>query len=101
MAAIGGFLFGYDTGVISGALLPLKRTFDLTEREQEVVVSSTVLAAFLSSIAGASLNSSIGRRGSIMVAASVFSLGSLTLMMAFNYPSLVMGRIIVGKSAPF
>ncbi|KAL3903463.1 MAG: hypothetical protein SGILL_010436, partial [Bacillariaceae sp.] len=97
MAAIGGFLFGYDTGVVSGAMLPLRRSFDLTPGQQEVVVSSTVFAAFLSSLfMGASLNDKFGRRWSILFSAAVFGLGSLVLMCAMNYTTLVVGRIILG-----
>ena len=97
MAAIGGFLFGYDTGVVSGAMLPLRRSFDLTPRQQEVVVSSTVLAAFVSSLClGAPMNERFGRRWAILFAAAVFFLGSLILMCAMNYGTLVVGRIILG-----
>lgn len=96
MAALGGFLFGYDTGVISGALLPLRRAFALSEWQQEVVVSSTVLAAFGSSIAGARWNAKLGRRRTILYSACIFTAGSLILMMAWNYYVLVMGRIIIG-----
>jgi SP family myo-inositol transporter-like MFS transporter 13 len=97
MAAIGGFLFGYDTGVVSGAMLPLKRSFGLSPEEQEVVVSSTVLAAFVSSLClGAPLNEHFGRRWAILFAAVVFGLGSLVLMCAMDYASLVVGRIILG-----
>ena len=96
MAAIGGFLFGYDTGVISGAMLPLKRTLNLSPEQQEVVVSSTIFAAFVSSLLGGSVNDAYGRRLSLQLAAVVFSFGSLLLGVAWDYSSLVAGRIILG-----
>lgn len=96
MAALGGFLFGYDTGVISGAMLPIRRHFLLDPWQQEVVVSSTVLSAFFSSLSGGSLNTFLGRRVSILLAAAIFTAGSLCLMMAWSYTSLVFGRIIIG-----
>ena len=97
MAALGGFLFGYDTGVISGAMLPLQRAFAMDDEwRREVVVSSTVLAAFVSSIAGGTINKRYGRRVSCLWAAAVFTLGSLILMVAWSYPVLVLGRVVVG-----
>lgn len=97
MAALGGFLFGYDTGVISGAMLPLRRAFDLTPTQQEVVVSSTVLAALLSSLTCAPyLNDQHGRRIAVLVAATVFAVGSLFLGGAGSYGMLVVGRGLVG-----
>mmetsp|Transcript_18822 Transcript_18822/g.28597 ORF Transcript_18822/g.28597 Transcript_18822/m.28597 type:complete len:566 (+) Transcript_18822:79-1776(+) len=96
MAAIGGFLFGYDTGVISCAMLPLQRKFQLTNVQQEIVVSSTVLAAFCSSLVGGNLNRTLGRRMSILIAAGVFSIGSVVLAFCWDFKSLVLGRIIVG-----
>lgn len=47
VGAIGGLLFGYDTGVISGALLPIRKHFDLSDAAQELVVSITVAGAIL------------------------------------------------------
>ena len=96
MAAIGGFLFGYDTGVISGAMLPLARAFTLTAEEKEVVVSSTVLAALVASLAGGSLNDKLGRRKCCLIASVIFTFGSMVLLVCWDYPSLVFGRIIVG-----
>ncbi|XP_010579388.1 PREDICTED: proton myo-inositol cotransporter, partial [Haliaeetus leucocephalus] len=55
-SALGGFLFGYDTGVVSGALLLLKRKLNLDALWQELLVSSTVGAAALSALAGGVLN---------------------------------------------
>ena len=96
MAAIGGFLFGYDTGVISGAMLPMKRAFSLSPAQQEVVVSSTVLAAFFSSVVGGSMNNAWGRRKCILFAACVFVVGSLILFASWDYSTLVLGRIVLG-----
>jgi MFS family permease len=84
------------TGVINGAMLLMKRAFDLTPFQQEVVVSSTVLSAFGSSLVGGNLNNAWGRRKCILFCASVFTVGSLFLMIAWDYYSLVLGRIIVG-----
>ena len=78
-------------------MLPMKRSFGLTAYQQEVVVSSTVMSAFVSSLfVGGTLNYKFGRRISILFSASVFCLGSLILMIAWDYNSLVVGRIIVG-----
>lgn len=96
MAAIGGFLFGYDTGVISGAMLPLANDFSLTPVQEEMIVSSTVFAAFLASLGGGSLNNTFGRRFSILVASSVFTVGAIIMGFAWNYNSMLLGRIIVG-----
>ena len=97
MAAIGGFLFGYDTGVVSGAMLPMRRALNLTPEQQEVVVSSTVFAAFISSLfLGAPLNDRYGRKLSILGSALVFGIGSIVLMVSNGYWMLVVGRIILG-----
>ena len=77
-------------------MLPLRRAFGLTQIQQEVIVSSTVVAAFVSSLCGATLNHKFGRRISILFASAVFTLGSLMLMVAWNYESLVAGRLVVG-----
>lgn len=77
-------------------MLPIRRALDLTDSQQEVVVSSTVLAAFFSSLVGGSLNAACGRRFAILLAALVFAAGSLILLVAWNYPTLVLGRVVVG-----
>jgi MFS transporter, SP family, solute carrier family 2 (myo-inositol transporter), member 13 len=97
MAAIGGFLFGYDTGVISGAMLPIQRTFQLSHIQQEIVVSSTVLAALVSSLVlGETINKLFGRRSAIVVSATIFSIGAILLGFSWNYTTLVIGRVIIG-----
>ncbi|KAK2842679.1 hypothetical protein Q5P01_012879 [Channa striata] len=95
-SALGGFLFGYDTGVVSGAMLLLKKEMNLNALWQELLVSSTVGAAALSALAGGSLNGWLGRRVCILVASFIFSVGGITLSVAPDKVVLLVGRIIVG-----
>lgn len=77
-------------------MLPLARAFSLSAEEKEVVVSSTVFAALIASLVGGSLNDALGRRSCCLLASSVFAVGSFVLLVCWDYPSLVVGRIIVG-----
>lgn len=95
-SALGGFLFGYDTGVVSGAMLLLKKEMNLDSLWQELVVSSTVGAAALSSLCGGALNGWLGRKVCILVASFIFSVGGVVLSLAPDKETLLVGRIIVG-----
>ncbi|XP_036376187.1 proton myo-inositol cotransporter-like isoform X2 [Megalops cyprinoides] len=95
-SALGGFLFGYDTGVVSGAMLLLKKEMNLSALWQEVLVSSTVGAAALSALAGGFLNGLFGRRVCILLASFIFTVGGVVLSTAPNKEVLLVGRIIVG-----
>ncbi|XP_029952171.1 proton myo-inositol cotransporter-like [Salarias fasciatus] len=95
-SALGGFLFGYDTGVVSGAMLLLKKEMSLSALWQELLISSTVAAAALSALAGGSVNGRLGRRLSILLASFVFAAGGLILSLAPGRGLLLVGRIVVG-----
>uniref|UniRef100_A0A8C6L1Z0 Proton myo-inositol cotransporter n=1 Tax=Nothobranchius furzeri TaxID=105023 RepID=A0A8C6L1Z0_NOTFU len=95
-SALGGFLFGYDTGVVSGAMLPLKREMNLNALWQELLVSSTVGAAALSALSGGYLNGWLGRRICILVASFIFSVGGIVLSLAQDKVVLLVGRVTVG-----
>ncbi|TKS90990.1 Proton myo-inositol cotransporter [Collichthys lucidus] len=95
-SALGGFLFGYDTGVISGAMLLLKRELDLSALWQEVLISSTVAAAALSALLGGFLNGLFGRRVCILLASFFFTVGGIVLSTAPGKEVLLVGRLIVG-----
>jgi len=96
VAALGGFLFGYDTGVISGALLLIKSEFDLTATQQETVVSMTTVGAIAGCVVAARLSPARGRRPTLLFAGGVFTLGAGLLAFAPSYPVLVAGRAVVG-----
>ncbi|KAK5616670.1 hypothetical protein CRENBAI_001835 [Crenichthys baileyi] len=95
-SALGGFLFGYDTGVVSGAMLLLKKEMHLSVLWQELLVSSTVGAAALSALSGGFLNGWLGRRICILIASFIFCGGGIILSVAQNKVVLLVGRITVG-----
>ncbi|KAK7101483.1 proton myo-inositol cotransporter-like [Littorina saxatilis] len=95
-AALGGFLFGYDTGVISGAMILLRNNMSLSSVWQELIVSVTIAAAAVLALVGGFLNDRLGRRPVVMVASLIFTVGSLILGMAKDKYVLLVGRVVVG-----
>ncbi|KRX00110.1 Major facilitator superfamily domain, general substrate transporter [Pseudocohnilembus persalinus] len=97
VSAIGGFLFGYDTGVISGANLYLKNDFpDITDSDKEWVVSIALLGAAISSLLGGPMADKIGRKKTILIADFFFTSGALIMAISPSVAFLMVGRLIVG-----
>ncbi|CAM1300375.1 SLC2A13 (predicted) [Pycnogonum litorale] len=101
LSAVGGFLFGYDTGVISGAMILLRDQFDLSPVWQELVVSVTIGAAWLFALIGGFLTDALGRKPVILLASFIFTAGSILLGLAINKSMLLIGRVIVGAGIGF
>ncbi|XP_061430069.1 proton myo-inositol cotransporter isoform X1 [Lethenteron reissneri] len=95
-SAIGGFLFGYDTGVVSGAMLLLKRRYALNAAWQAALVSAAVGAAALLALLGGWAADCAGRRPVVLAASTLFAVGSLALGLAQGPVVLLVGRVIVG-----
>src|SRR5438093_4618563 len=95
-AALGGLLFGYDTGVISGALIFIKREFGLTTVAEEIVVSGVLLGATLGAIVGGKAADLFGRRRVLLVTAAIFGIGALASAMAPSPAILIVSRIVLG-----
>lgn len=95
-AAIGGFLFGYDTGVISGAMILIKQEFHLSSFWQELVVSVTIGTAILGAFAGGFLNQWLGRKPMLIASAMVFTIGAVIMGIAHSREVLLLGRLTVG-----
>lgn len=96
IASIGGILFGYDMGVISGALPLLKEEFQLSERQQECVVGILYLGAGLGACFGGSICDRLGRRTGILITDGIFLIGAVVLFWANSVALLYLGRVIVG-----
>ncbi|TKY59819.1 inositol transporter 2 [Spatholobus suberectus] len=98
-AGIGGLLFGYDTGVISGALLYIRDDFKAVDRKtwlQEAIVSMALAGAIIGAAVGGWINDRFGRRKAILLADTLFFIGSAVMAAATNPSILIVGRVFVG-----
>jgi sugar porter (SP) family MFS transporter len=95
-AALCGLLFGYDTGVISGALLFLKNDFGLTAFQQGVVTSAVLAGAAAGAGFSGRLTDHFGRRRMVIAVAVLFFLASLLTGFAPDVTWLIVGRVLVG-----
>jgi sugar porter (SP) family MFS transporter len=97
ITALGGLLFGYDTGVVSGALLFLKKDFGgLSSFQQELVTSLLLVGAVAGALTAGRLADRIGRRITVLITALVFIVGVLLVAFSPTYPVLLIARIIIG-----
>ena len=93
---LAGVLFGYDQGVISGALDGIKRDFHVSTFLLEVITSWVTLGAMGGALVAGALADRLGRRVTIIVASLLFTLGALVEALAPGSLVLVAGRLIVG-----
>ncbi|XP_048406337.1 solute carrier family 2, facilitated glucose transporter member 10 [Stegostoma tigrinum] len=96
VALLGGLIFGYELGIISGALLQLKEVFSLSCLQQEILVSALLIGAFVASLIGGIAVDYHGRRNSIILSAVLLCAGSSILLLSSSFVLLVSGRLTVG-----
>src|ERR1700744_2782720 len=97
VTALGGLLFGYDTGVVSGALLFLKKDFGgLSSFQQELVTSLLLVGAVVGALGGGRLADPMRRRLTVLITALVFIVGVLLVAFTPTFPVLLIARIIIG-----
>lgn len=96
VASLGGLLSGFDTGVISGALLFINQTWDLSDYTQGFLVSSVLIGAVIGAGTNGILADMFGRKKIIIVTAIIFIIGSILCALAPNIYVLILSRILVG-----
>lgn len=96
VASLGGLLSGFDTGVISGALLYINETWDLTDYIQGFLVSSVLIGAVIGAATNGILADIFGRKKIIIATAVIFIVGSVLCGFAPNIYVLILSRILVG-----
>ncbi len=94
--SLGGLLFGYDTGVISGAILFINEELGLTPFLEGLVVASLLLGAAVGAASAGPLSDRLGRRNIIIIAAILFSIGAIGAALAPNVGVLVFFRVVLG-----
>lgn len=96
VSTIGGLCFGYDTGVISGALIFMKNDLGLSPLQEGLVTSFLLFGAAIGSVGGGWLSDRQGRRKNILWVAIIFIFGALGTAVAWDMSSMIIARFILG-----
>lgn len=98
IASFGGIMFGYDIGIISGALLQLRCEFKLSCHQQEMIVATLVIGALVSSLFGGWILDKYGRKLTIILNSIIFFVGAIILASAHSFSMFIIGRFVLGFS---
>ncbi|MFT4085570.1 MAG: sugar porter family MFS transporter [Gordonia sp. (in: high G+C Gram-positive bacteria)] len=96
VATLGGLLFGYDTGVLNGALEPMKRDLHLSTTTEGFVVSILLIGAAVGALTCGRLADAIGRRKTMIILSVVFFVGTIGAVVAPNLGVMLPSRFILG-----
>lgn len=95
-ASFGGLLAGYDTGVISGALLYINQSFDISSFMLGLLVSSVSLGAVVGALINGVLADKLGRKKILIITSLIFLFGSVFCAISKNPFELIISRMMVG-----
>jgi MFS family permease len=98
VSAIAGFLYGYDTGIISGAILQIRKDFGVGDGWQQAISAGILLGAVIGALVGARLCERFGRKRTILVISGVFVAGTLACSLSPNEQTLALSRILLGAA---
>ncbi|NQT37418.1 MAG: MFS transporter [Planctomycetes bacterium] len=96
VAAVGGFLFGYDLSIISGALPFLKSHFSLDSAGEGWATSSAILGSMMGPVAGIWLADAVGRRKTLAIAALCFMASAIGTALPHSLGQFVFWRVVGG-----
>jgi sugar porter (SP) family MFS transporter len=94
--ALGGLLFGYDTGVISGAIIFIQEDMHFDEWIKGIVVSTVLFGAAVGAIIIGKLADVYGRKQMVQLTAVIFFIGALLSALSPNYEVLAVSRVVLG-----
>ncbi|XP_019172949.1 PREDICTED: probable polyol transporter 6 [Ipomoea nil] len=101
VASMISIIFGYDTGVMSGAMIYVKDEFHIGNGKTEILAGILNLCALVGSLCAGRTSDAIGRRYTIVLAAVIFLLGSVLMGYGPNYGVLIAGRCTAGIGVGF
>jgi sugar porter (SP) family MFS transporter len=94
--ALGGFLFGFDTAVISGAEQAIQKYWSLSPIEQGLTISIALIGTIIGSLLGAVPSDKLGRRNTLYIIASLYLLSSLGSALSINWYFFLSFRFLGG-----
>uniref|UniRef100_J3N212 Major facilitator superfamily (MFS) profile domain-containing protein n=1 Tax=Oryza brachyantha TaxID=4533 RepID=J3N212_ORYBR len=100
IASIISVLMGYDTGVMSGAMLFIKEDLKTNDTQVQLLAGILNVCALVGSLTAGRVSDHVGRRLTISLAACIFLAGSVLMGLAPNFGTLLAGRCVAGRSAP-
>jgi sugar porter (SP) family MFS transporter len=96
VSAISGLLYGYDTGIISGALLQISDEFGIGSGWEQVIAASILAGAVVGALVCSRLSERRGRRGTLLIVAAVFVVGAIGAAVAPDPLTLSLARVVLG-----
>ncbi|MBO0803197.1 MAG: sugar porter family MFS transporter [Nocardiopsaceae bacterium] len=94
--ALGGLLFGYDLGIVAGALLFITPAFHLSTVQTGMVTSSLLVGAAVSAIGCGPVTDRIGRRMVVLISAVLFAVGAIGAALSPGFVSVLIFRVVMG-----
>ncbi|MDR6844666.1 sugar porter family MFS transporter [Flavobacterium granuli] len=98
IAALGGFLFGFDMAVVSGIIEPLKFQYGLSSAQEGLFVSCALLGCIVGVAFSGYLSDKIGRRKVLFISAVLFLISAVGFAFSEAYPILIFFRILAGMA---
>ena len=96
VSAVSGLLYGYDTGIISGALLQISDEFDTGHGIEQAIAAGILLGAVIGALVCSFLSERYGRHRTILLICTIFVVGSLACSVAPSAVTLALARIVLG-----
>ncbi len=98
VAAIGGLLFGFDTAIINGAIVFLRRQFSWSEIQTEIAASSLLLGCVIGASVAGALSDWLGRRRILLLSAAIFTLSSIATALPNSLGPFCAARLVAGTA---
>ncbi len=96
LVSIGGILYGYDIGVISGALLFIKDTIPMTDTQIGVIVGAVLAGGLVGTLLAGPIGDGFGRRPLIILSSLVFICGVILILLAHSFITMLLARLLLG-----
>jgi MFS transporter, SP family, galactose:H+ symporter len=96
LVGLGGILYGYDIGVISGALSFINKSIPLSSGETGIIVGAVLAGGLIGTLIAGPIADALGRKFAIALSCVIFIIGIFAILTAHNFPTLLAARLLLG-----